>query len=178
MKKTNQANILAKEYITAALIQLGMEKPFSTISISELTERAGVSRMTYYRNYSSKEEVFQTYMKDIVISYREDMQRMKRTQTYGEYENILQCFRYFSRYKDFINCIIKIGMGKLLLDALNAYLLDTYYNPEHPSVRLYYTLQAYAGALFNVYMAWLSGGMKESAEELTDIIYSQIHPNN
>ena len=36
-----------------ALIQLLKTKSLSNITITELTERAGVSRMTYYRNYHS-----------------------------------------------------------------------------------------------------------------------------
>lgn len=48
MKRKNQSNILAREYITTALIKLANEKPLSSISISELTQKAGVSRMTYY----------------------------------------------------------------------------------------------------------------------------------
>ena len=47
MKRKNQSNILAREYITTALIKLANEKPLSSISISELTQKAGVSRMTY-----------------------------------------------------------------------------------------------------------------------------------
>ena len=54
--KKNQANVLAKECMVSALMQLLEDKPLSAISVTELTEKAGVSRMTYYRNYQSKEE--------------------------------------------------------------------------------------------------------------------------
>ena len=169
MKKRNQSNILARECITTALIKLAEEKPLSSISISELTQRAGVSRMTYYRNYSSKEEVLQARMDELVAAYRADVAEMETPKTYGNYENILHCFRYFKKYQDFLNCIIKIGMGKLLLDALTSYLLETYCTDFSDSA-LYYSLQAYAGALFNVYMAWTANGCKESIEELAAII--------
>ena len=114
MKKKNQSNQLAKECIVTALIQLTEQKPFSAITISELTDRAGVSRMTYYRNYTSKEDVFKKYMDEIVEKYRREAGKLKKGKRYGEYENILQCFQYFVKYKNFIKCIIKIGMQNFL----------------------------------------------------------------
>ena len=44
--RVSQANIIAKECIVSALLKLIYEKPLSTITISELTKKAGVSRMT------------------------------------------------------------------------------------------------------------------------------------
>lgn len=179
MKKKNQSNQLARECIVTALIQLAMQKPFSAITISELTQKAGVSRMTYYRNYTSKEEVFQEYMKDIVIAYKRDMEQTKKPKTYGEYENILRCFRYFEKYREFIICLLNIGMGKLLLDAVCGFLLDTYYTDQSPSAKLYYALLAYAGALCTVYMGWMANNSQESLETLAHIIHSQTlscHP--
>ena len=158
MKRKNQSNILAREYITTALIKLANEKPLSSISISEL-------------NYSSKEEILETYMNEIVAAYRVNLEKMGTPKTYGNYENILHCFRYFKKYQSFLNCIIKIGMGKLLLDALTSYLLETYHK-DSTDTALYYSLQAYAGALFNIYMAWTANGYKESIEELASIIQS------
>lgn len=170
MKKGNQSNQLARECIVTALIQLAEQKPFSSITISELTERAGVSRMTYYRNYTSKEEVFQTYMSEIVAAYRQDISHLKQTEMYGEYENVLHCFRYFVKYKDFIRCIMKIGMQRLLLDALSSYLTETYYADGEMSAERYYMLRAYEGALINVYIGWLENGEKEPVEVLAEIL--------
>lgn len=170
MAKGNQTNQLAKECIVTALIQLAEQKPFSSITISELTKRAGVSRMTYYRNYTSKEEVFETYMSEIVAEYRKAIENLKPAKTYGKYENVLQCFRYFVKYKDFIRCIMKIGMERILLDALSSYLIETYYADGQMSVERYYMLRAYEGALLNVYIGWLENGGKEPVEILAEIL--------
>ena len=170
MRKKNPANQLARECIVTALIQLANQKPFSTISISELTERAGVSRMTFYRNYSSKEEVFRSYCKEIVDAYREDAIQNKTPEKFGEYENILRCFQYFEKYREFIICITSIGLGHILLEALSDYLINTYYKKNESSPRLYYNLIAYAGALFSVYLAWQINGNQETPEEMARIL--------
>ena len=71
----------------------------------------------------------------------------------------------------FIACLLKVGMGNLLLDALSSYMISAYYTNKESS-ELYYALMAYAGALFNVYIAWLKNGGREPVEELADVIYA------
>lgn len=44
-------------------------KTLSSISITELTNKAGVSRMAYYRNFDSKEEIFSSYLDIILTKY-------------------------------------------------------------------------------------------------------------
>ena len=45
-----------KRCIMDALLQLMHTKDYDDITITDITERAGVSRMSYYRNYHSKDE--------------------------------------------------------------------------------------------------------------------------
>jgi len=37
-------------------------KDFNEISITEITQKAGVSRMAFYRNYKSKEDIIINYI--------------------------------------------------------------------------------------------------------------------
>ena len=49
LRKNNaESNAITKECIESALILLMKEKPFSEISILEITKRAGVGRSSYY----------------------------------------------------------------------------------------------------------------------------------
>ena len=49
----------AKQYIAEALLQLMEKKDLKEIHIKDLVAKAGVSRMSYYRYFSSKEEILQ-----------------------------------------------------------------------------------------------------------------------
>jgi len=58
LKRFNQENkAITRESIEISLLQLLEKKDFKKITISELVERAGVSRAAFYRNYGSKEEI-------------------------------------------------------------------------------------------------------------------------
>ncbi|MBR6940531.1 MAG: TetR/AcrR family transcriptional regulator, partial [Clostridia bacterium] len=51
----SESNNLTRECITTALLIIIREKDYDEITITDITEKAGVSRMAYYRNYKSKD---------------------------------------------------------------------------------------------------------------------------
>jgi AcrR family transcriptional regulator len=60
----NGAHELAVDCIYTALLQLMQTKPYRDISITEITRRAGVSRMAYYRNYADKDDILLRRLED------------------------------------------------------------------------------------------------------------------
>ena len=67
LKTYNQeSNRITKESLEISLMQLLEKKDLKKITISELVERAGVSRAAFYRNYSSKEEILEGIFKNTV----------------------------------------------------------------------------------------------------------------
>ncbi len=122
--------IHTQEYLVHALMQLTRSKPLSSISVTELTNRAGVSRMTYYRNYNSMSEILTRYLDGIFESYKRDVAGFGNPGKYNDYHIVLLCSQYFHTHKDFILCLLRCGMGDLLLSRLTKYVLDTYYCEE------------------------------------------------
>ena len=76
MEKINEANALTKECIVTALLRLMKVKSYSSISITDITNLAGVSRMAYYRNYKSKD--------DILINHLVDQEKRLLNDLHGE----------------------------------------------------------------------------------------------
>lgn len=56
-------------YIIESLFIILQEKPFKSISIGEITNKAGVHRTTFYRNFSDKEEVIKQFYKCFLREY-------------------------------------------------------------------------------------------------------------
>lgn len=55
--KENPVAAQSKPMLLIALLELIEHKLYSSISIKELAECAGLDRKTFYRNFTSKEEV-------------------------------------------------------------------------------------------------------------------------
>lgn len=169
--RTSQANIIARECIVSALLKLIYEKPLTTITISELTKRAGVSRMTFYRNYESKEDVFSSHIDDIFEEYwfRDDVEGKKGI--FYDTMHMRDCFNYIYCHKEFLEGLIHCGMGLLFLDKLTYYITEKWYNYADK-----YELTAFTGSLYNLLIMWISTGYKEDVDRMAkkiEEIYSK-----
>jgi AcrR family transcriptional regulator len=60
----------AGTYLAYALVDLMEKKPLEEISITELTKKAGVSRMSYYRSFDSKQHILEEHLQTIVRRFR------------------------------------------------------------------------------------------------------------
>ena len=83
-----------KNCIMDALIQLMHTKDYNDITITDITKRAGVSRMSYYRNYKSKDDILLDYMYRILKEYVEDLKDPAFSSNFQTYEHILSSMKY------------------------------------------------------------------------------------
>ena len=65
-KRISQANVYVKNEMYEALLKLLEEKSFSAISVSDITTEANVSRMSFYRNYNSIEDILIEHLDAVV----------------------------------------------------------------------------------------------------------------
>jgi len=60
--KPNRQVERTKSWIFDALMLLMDEKPYDKITVSDIAEKAGVARPTFYRNFDDKDEVIMQYL--------------------------------------------------------------------------------------------------------------------
>lgn len=169
--KINAQNQFVKECLFDALMILMEKKSFSRITVTELTQKAGVSRMAYYRNYINKYEIINDYLDSLFEDYSEELEKYKNQNIN---QNTFVFFQYFRKQTRLINNLINSNMTTLLLERFNKYLpklfhqlfIESPFSPEEERYQLAYT----AGGFFNVLIAWLANGMKESDEEMAAIV--------
>ena len=61
---------LAKDYITEGLFILMEKKDYKDITITDITNKAGVNRITFYRNFDSKDEIINKYLEKSLNEYQ------------------------------------------------------------------------------------------------------------
>ena len=71
MERNQKHNFFLRECMFTAFMQLLQEKPIDAITVTQITERAGVSRMAYYRNYNSKEDIVRDYFSEVSRDFHE-----------------------------------------------------------------------------------------------------------
>lgn len=169
MKKKKETTTLVKKCIVDALLLLMNEKDFDDITITEICNKAGVSRMTYYRNYYTKNDIIVDYLKNIAEDFKNESHSWQENKKYTNKNVIHFLFTYFKRYAYFIQTLRNANLTGLLQECLNNYLETETNMIKRQDPYEKYHMYSYAGALFNVYMKWIDNGMEESIDEMTEI---------
>lgn len=164
MPKTKDRNRMARERIVAALTELMSERDYVSITITEITQRAGVSRMTYYRNYSSKEDILRKFMTDVGEKIHA---KIVAQDLYKDpYLYYLTLFETLGQYAALVNAALNAGLDGLIRDCISRNMDLTYLgSDEYPGAQKY-LLRYHAGAFFHVLIEWTRTGMVEPCEEM------------
>lgn len=168
--RRNSENILVRESIFSALVQLMEKKPFDAITITEITSRAGVSRMAFYRNYTDKKEILLAYLDELFENYWENIS----TKPQDDFQSACLYFNYFRKNKNFLMCLHHAGLMQLILDKQDLYLntifQDLYKTVSLESMEKKYVIAFLSGGLFKVLINWTENEMEQSNETMAKII--------
>ena len=164
MNKKAEINRVVRESICEALICLMKKKPFVAISITELIEKAGVARATYYRNFESKEDVAREYIFNVTSEIADESFDVSNLATR---ERVHLYWQYIDRYKDTLVLYYRAGLGDLLVNWLSDlafYKFDM--SKISADEELYFT--AFIGALYNVSRRWIMDGAHVPYERMAE----------
>lgn len=179
----NPIALQSKRWIMESLIELMNKKTFEEITISELASHADLGRRTFYRNFTSKEDVLKSYLQSLI---EELIKRLSIYETLTPKICIHQIFKLCSDNKTFLIGLNKSRMLGFLLDEWNTALpiihqkmLDKLPNfpNQNNETALAYTLAFNTGGVWNVVSKWISSGMKQTPEEMTTIMMGLIKYN-
>lgn len=145
---------LSKKYLADSLILLMKKKEFDKITNKDITNKAGLSDITIYRNFKTKEEIIKYYLKNLFDSWHDNWQ---------DSGNIgYQIFSFFWMNKDFINLLYKAKLQYLLIDKI----LELHdYKKEDPDA-IAYSKVTVAYLIFGWCDEWYKRGMKNTPEEM------------
>lgn len=65
-RQTRKQGLRSQEWIQTALFQLMERKDYSSISITEIADKAGLARQTFYRNFEGKDEILLHFLSGLM----------------------------------------------------------------------------------------------------------------
>lgn len=166
-QSSKEANVLTKECIELALIHLMKEKPFSEIKITDIIHRSGVSRVSYYRNYDSKEAILENHLHKIINSVNIELLKFDPT-TEGK-EAWLKLLQLTRELSDDYTLLLDADFGDTLLRQFIKIMNNN--NPDNLdsiTVNNWYL----SGCMFSVITEWIKEGMKTPEETIAEICNS------
>ena len=149
----------AQDYIQEALLQLIQQKAYDKITITDIAKRAGVTRISFYRNFDSKDAILKPALERAFSAYQE---------AYGADLSFPSLFAFFQQNKTLIDCLYKsereIYIAQLLTDKQSLAQLP---------IEVAYSYAFVGYSILGACTAWYQRGMVETAEEITKIMEEQ-----
>lgn len=157
-----------KKCMAEALVILMKEKDFNDISITEITNKAGVSRMFFYRNYKFKEDILTNYMYSLLEEYNS----LRNNHVDNMYSRFLFAFNFFKQNKDFVVSMEKCNLSVIIQNVINDYM-KMFYQKTSSSEDIY-NVYFLSGALYNASKIWILSGLKESPEDMAKFFVNRM----
>ena len=166
MKKVKRQESLFVESIIEAMWELLNTKSFENISVSELVERAGVGRVTFYRNFASKEDVLKRSLNS-ELKYWLTQRNIDLSDWTDAHLLIAlrQFFDFWYKEQEKIRLLINNHLDYLLEDSL-----DIYFKERLGDLTDDFHLQFIVGGFFRVLKTWIVGGCKENPDDIMEIM--------
>ena len=154
-----------QQCLYTALMALMQEKKFEKISVGEICQRAGVSRMTYYRSYNNKEDILLQHLDECFAAFLEGLD------VRDFYGVALSFFRFWQGEDQvFLAAVIRSGLSAHLMDKFYHYLDQLYSGMELGKNVDSYVLSFLSGGLYKMLIDWMMHGAVTEPEEMADFL--------
>lgn len=170
---TNPIALQSKNMYVNALIELMNEKPYHQISISELSNKADLSRRTFYRLFKSMDEILLFYIHSLWAKKSDELYNSSDKSYLHTSEFVLH---FWYEYKELTILLYRNGLISIMLQFINEISPEIYHvqkanrklakKPE----ALEYALSYSSGGILNIICTWASKGMDKSPEELMALL--------
>ena len=174
-KKQDARIRYTKMVIRSSLIQLLREKPIAKITVTEICERAGINRATFYAHYADPTELLHSIQTSLI----EDVSRWIHpalTAVGNDLRNVLTCLMEYIRENAEVCSVLLSDTSDTSFQSLVVSMIEKQFIATWTATRdisredAEYLYAFVAIGSFGLIRKWLADGMKKPVEEMAEII--------
>lgn len=169
-------NMRVKRGIQDALLALMEKKKFSEIRVSDIIAVSGVAKASYYRNFSSLEDVICSYIDRMNHELTELMTHQHDTDMSAMRQNLIVLYNYYLEHRKEILLLCSNGFYESIQDNTDQFLINALGDMSSKSMERY-NIFLLSGAICHVQIEWLKNKAPESPEEFADFNMKFIENN-
>ena len=162
LRHSKENNEFTRKCLRDAMTQLAQEMDFKEITVTKLCDRAGVSRMAFYRNYQITSDVFYEIaneMNTLIIAAVGSPFRVSTTRDW-----YAGTFEFIRSHREEMSLMFQENFQAEWMKIVNGYAV---HDDSFPAEKKYQRLM-WSGGFENTISYWLNNGMQESPEEMAD----------
>lgn len=164
-------NNLTRKYIMEAFYLLLTKKHYNKITVCDICEKAGVSRMSFYRNFESKEDLLNCGLEQTIDGLHE---KVKGLETINQYTITKEIFETFKNFKEIIPSLKDSPVIKtILFSSIEKLKKEGSHDKINKTSK--YIPTFYFSAVITTIFEWLKSGAEESTDEMARLITSLVN---
>jgi len=179
-KKTDARVRRTRDALGDALIALMQEKPFETITVQEVLDRAHVSRSTFYSHYSDKDDLLMSDAEEFF-----DALSMALSAHDDKSDRVFPVKEFFTHLADvqpFYKALVKSGKFQENMELARGHFARGIERRlcELPRAKSIAASErsaiafTHAGALLSLVTWWLDRGMREPPVQMDDLFHRMV----
>lgn len=174
LQSTNKTALRSQKWIERALLDLMEKKDYDKINVAELCRKADLDRRTFYRNYTSKQDVLEQYVNKLGKEYMELFHNLPSPTSF---EAIKIFFEFWKQHLSFIQNIQRCGLSDFIFKSFEAFA------KEHKELFIHISEEAIPndlifsyriGGFWNVMLTWSSSVNPLKTEEVAAILCKEF----
>ena len=183
-QKFNRQALRSRVALQEALIELLEEKPYHKITITEISDRANLTRSTFYAHFETKDHLIESVINELLNEFFKLL--YARTGINDDAKRDLDInIRFFEIWQnnpDVIKTLNSVDFDCLLVNRLKAYwqkhadeVLDKL-QPNRSPLMTRYLNSFLAYSFVGILKQWLAEGMQPPPEVLGQVLYQLTGP--
>lgn len=164
-----------RRLLADALVELTLERPFESITVRDLTDRAQIGYATFFRHYSGKEELLRAMLQEVLAELLELLEP-HLGQNPGHAGLVV--FRHAQEHADRYRLLMRTGHSTGLLPeavrvGVNS-IRQSYRGKAGSSVPFEIAAEHLVRSFVNLIEWWLENGLPYPAERMGEIYFEII----
>jgi len=182
-KKVYRNAIRSRQMIREAFVELLREKPFEKVTATDIINRSGLNRSTFYAHYPDVKGVLEEFAIEIVNLFWHMLEEMDFSQFLDDPEpNLKRVVAFLEENRELYRLMAQSDLSPIYVDQLKKVLiqqvLDT---PNLPTqglsqISIDIRIRMLMSGIIDTYQEWLTGEigytLEEMIAEVTSIIRS------
>ena len=178
--ETDRRVVRTRDLLGDALVALMQEKPFESITVHDVLDRAGVGRSTFYTHYEDKNDLFLSDSAEFFEAMSTALS--KHGDKSDRVAPVCEFFAHVAEQRQFHDALVASGKIQDLWEMGQEYfargieqrLAELPGVPAMAPPRPAALARAFAGALFSLLSWWIQSGQAMSAAQMDELFHGMV----
>ena len=180
-KKEYRNAVRSRRMIREAFVALLHEKPFEKITATDIINRSGLNRSTFYAHYPDAKGILEDFIGEIITLFRQMLAELDFSRFLNDPEpNLKKVVAFLEENQELYRVLGQSDMSLIYLEQLKKVLIQQVLEtPNLPTgglspISVDIRIRMLLSGIIDAYREWLAGEIDYTLEEMTSEVASII----